>query len=104
MIVGTPVLVFPGFHTPVLTNLSFQGSDHVSQMHQRSEPRNLKVCINTFPNCRLKEFADKNFKFYKTGGKFSKRVENTVKRGEIALYEQFLLFSQCFLKTSTSDT
>ena len=29
---------------------------------------------------------------------FSKRVENTVGKGEIAHYEQFLHFSQCFLK------
>ena len=27
-----------------------------------------------------------------------KRVENTVGKGEIARYEQFLLFPQCFLK------
>ena len=30
------------------------------------------------------------------GRKFSKRVENTVGKGEIARYEQFLLFQQCF--------
>ena len=30
---------------------------------------------------------------------FSQRVENTVGKGEIALYQQFLLFQQCFLKT-----
>ena len=29
---------------------------------------------------------------------FSKRVENTVGKGEIARYEQFLLFPQFFLK------
>ena len=28
--------------------------------------------------------------------KLSKRVENTVGKGEIARYEQFLLFPQCF--------
>ena len=31
--------------------------------------------------------------------KFSKRVENTVGKGGIARYEQFLLFPQCFQKT-----
>ena len=31
--------------------------------------------------------------------KFSKRVENTVGKGEIACYEQFLLFPQCFRLT-----
>ena len=49
-------------------------------------------------NFRLKEFADDNFKFNKNGIKLSKRVENTVEKGEIARYEQFLLFPQCFQK------
>ena len=47
---------------------------------------------------KLKEFADDNFKFDKNGRKLSKRVENTVGKGEIALYEQFFLFPQCFQK------
>ena len=35
--------------------------------------------------------------FYNENGrKFSKRVENTVGKGEIAHYEQFLLFPPCF--------
>ena len=51
---------------------------------------------------KLKEFADDNFKFDENGKKFSKRVENTVGKGEIALYEQFLLFPLCFQKTSTT--
>ena len=42
--------------------------------------------------------ADDNFKFYKIGRKLSKQVENTVGKGEIAHYEQFLLFPQCFQK------
>ena len=46
----------------------------------------------------LKEFADDNFKFDENGRKLSKRVENTAGKGEIARYEQFLLFSQCFQK------
>ena len=33
---------------------------------------------------KLKEFADDNFKFDENGAKFSKRVENTVGKGEIA--------------------
>ena len=47
----------------------------------------------------LKEFADNNFKFDGNGGKFSEKIENTVGKGEIAHYEQFLLFPQCFQKT-----
>ena len=33
-----------------------------------------------------------------------KRVENTVGKGEIACYKQFLLFPQSFQKTCTADT
>ena len=47
---------------------------------------------------KLKEFADDNFKFGENGSKLSKRVENTVEKGEIARREQFLLFPQCFQK------
>ena len=47
---------------------------------------------------KLKEFADNNFKFDKHGRKLSKRVENTVGKGETARYEQFLLLPQCFEK------
>ena len=46
----------------------------------------------------MKEFADDNFKFDENSRKFSNLVENTVGKGEIALYEQFLLFPQCFQK------
>ena len=47
---------------------------------------------------KLKQSADDNFKFDENRRKFSKRVENTVGKGEIARYEQFLLFPQCFQK------
>ena len=45
---------------------------------------------------KLKEFPDDNFKFDENGRKFFKWVDNTVGKGEIARYEQFLLFPQCF--------
>ena len=51
---------------------------------------------------KLKESADDNFKFDENGRKLSKRVENTVEKGEIARYEQFLLFPQCFQKACFS--
>ena len=35
---------------------------------------------------------------------FFKRVENTVGKGEIGRYEQFLLFPRCFQKICTADT
>ena len=37
-------------------------------------------------------------KFEEKGRKLFKLVENTVGKGEIARYKQFLLFSQCFQK------
>ena len=57
----------------------------------------------TLESSKLKEFADINFKFDERGEKFSKWVEKTVAKGEIAHYEQFLLFPWCFQKTFTAD-
>ena len=36
--------------------------------------------------------------------KFSKPVEKTVEKGEIARHEQFLLFPHCFQKTCNVET
>ena len=47
---------------------------------------------------KLKKFADGNFKFDENSRWLSKRVENNVGKGEIARYEQFLLYPQCFQK------
>ena len=47
---------------------------------------------------KLKQFADDNFEFDVHSRKFSELVENTVGKGEIARYEQFLLFPLCFQK------
>ena len=52
----------------------------------------------------MKEFADNKFKFDENGWKFFERVENTVGKGEIARFEQFLLFPQSFQKTCTAET
>ena len=46
----------------------------------------------------MKEFADDDFRYDENGRKLSKQVENTVGKGEIARYEQVLLFPQCFQK------
>ena len=51
-----------------------------------------------------KKLADDNFRLDKNIIKFSKLEENTVGKGEIAYYEQFLLFPQCFQKTCIADT
>ena len=53
----------------------------------------LTYCQTTnLDSSKLKKFADNNFKFDENGSKLSKQVENTAGKGEIARYEQFLLF------------
>ena len=61
------------------------------------------MAINPLPDdkfysSKLKEFADNNFKFDENGRKLSKQVKDTAGKGEIARYQQFLLFPQCFQK------
>ena len=46
----------------------------------------------------LKEFTDGNFRYDECGKMFFKRKENTVRGGEIALYEQFSPFLAVFSK------
>ena len=66
---------------------------------KRSVWRHKPITRRQILDCsKLKEFADDNFKFDENGSKLFKRVENTVGKGEIARYEQFLLFPQCFQK------
>ena len=70
----------------------------------------LVTCIFSFPlthyqmtildSSKLKEFADDSFKSDENERKLSKQVESTVGKEEIARYEQFLLFPQCFQKAS----
>ena len=65
----------------------------------------LLLTLSQMTNFRLFQiFADNNFKIDENGGDFYKTVENTVEKGEIARYEQFLLFPQCFQKSCTTDT
>ena len=46
----------------------------------------------------MRQSADDNLKFDENSRKFFREIENTVGKGEIARYEQFLLFPQCFQK------
>ena len=48
--------------------------------------------MTNFRLLQTKEFVDDNYKFDKNGRKFFKKVENTMRKGQIALYKQFLLF------------
>ena len=59
---------------------------------------NVILTLSPMTNFRLFQTVD-NFKFNESGRKFFKRMKNTEGKGEIARYEQFLLFPQCFQKT-----
>ena len=69
-----------------------------------------ELSFKPFPNnqfltlSKFKALADDTFKFEENGRKFFEGVENTVRKGEIACYEQFFIFLQCFQKTFTEDT
>ena len=52
---------------------------------------------------KLKELVDDNFKFDENDRKFSKKVEKTVGKGEIAHNKQVLLSPQSFQKNCTAD-
>ena len=67
----------------------------------RFEPFPIRQVLDS---SKLKELVDDNFKFDENGRKFSKWVQNTVGKKEIARYEQFLLFPHGFQKTRTADT
>ena len=83
-------------------------------MFGETEPDNLlhnwcaqSISCSPFPKQQIldsskpKPFADDNSKFDENGKKFSKQIENTVGKGEIACYEKFF---QCFQKTCIADT
>ena len=61
-----------------------------------SQTTNFRL-FQTEKGCRRK------FKFDENGRTLSERVESTVRKREIARYEQFLLFPQCFQNTCTAD-
>ena len=67
-------------------------------------PHSLPIFFNSLPDdkildsSKLKKVADDSFRFHENERKLTKWIENTVGKGEIARYEQFLLFPQCFQK------
>ena len=82
----------------------------VQQFVKHKSNRNYPCFPGVFINSRripdsfkLKEIAEDNFKFDKNGGKPSGRVENAVGKGQIAIYEQILLFPKSIQKTCKAD-
>ena len=54
--------------------------------------------MTNFRLSQTERVCRRQFQIDENGRKLSKWVENTVGKGEIARYEQFLLFPQCFQK------
>ena len=94
-ITGTALRAFISLCQVVVLNYS---SEISSPLQQRTECFKPITKWQILDSSKLKEFADDNFKFDENGRKLSKWVENTVAKGEIAHYEQFLLFPQCLQK------
>ena len=68
---------------------------------------NNDLTLSQTTNCKLfqtESVCRRQFHFGENDRKLSKCVENTVGKGEIARYEQFLLFPQCFQKVYSADT
>ena len=110
--------VFPGFLTPVLTQISFQ-SHRLLFSHASAEVRGENTPVGNFASTGsrtrnhqvmsptrspqslpggAKEFEDYNFVFDENGRQFSKQAENTVGKGEIVRNEQFFPFPIVFSK------
>ena len=64
---------------------------------------NLSQTTNFRP-FQTESVSRRQFQIDENGRTFSEQVENSVRKGEIARYEQFLLFPQCSQKTCTADT
>ena len=70
----------------------------VSKYFECGQTRNEKFRLfQTEKVCR------RQLKFDENDIQFANQEENTVVKGKIARYEQFLLFSQCFQKTCIGD-
>ena len=72
-----------------VTNCHLHNISHASELFPKRQ---------ILDSSKLKLFADDNFKFDENGRRFFKGVETTVGKGEIARYEQFLLFPTVFSK------
>ena len=59
--------------------------------------------MTNFTLYQTESVCRRQFQIYENGRKFFKWIENTVGKGEIARYEQFLLFPLCFQKTFTAN-
>ena len=92
----TEIKISNQFHNmTILVAQQRSSQNSLAKLKYKYQPITRRQILNS---SKLKDSADDNFKFDKNGRKLSKWVENTVGKGEIARYEQFLLFQQCFQK------
>ena len=70
----------------------------VSILHVSSLPFPEQQILDSF---KPKQFADYNFECNENGRKSPERI---VAKGEIARYEQFLLFPMCFQKSCIANS
>ena len=92
---------FQGHHGPLVVFFptSVISKDLGAVLALDSVVKGLVLKQQILNSSELKRSADDNFKFDENSWKFSRWVENTVGKEEIARYEQFLLCPQCFQKT-----
>ena len=92
-----PIAHRRGIITEILEDVTVWYDDYVEDDETKARTvLTLSQKTNSREFSKLKEFADDNFRFDENGRKLLKWVENTVGKGEIARYEQFLLFPQSF--------
>ena len=94
----------PSFYNNHKTWLDNTLHFRLSQSQTFCHPARLNPLPQNVDSTKRKDFAVDNFRFVENGRKFLKLGENTVGIGEIARYEQFLLFPQGFQNTCTADT
>ena len=86
-----------------IVRLTFKIFSFRLQIFNKNSDVYTHVLRQILDSSKLKQNANENFKFDDNGRKLSEWVENIVVKEEIARYEQFLLFPQCFQKTCTAD-
>ena len=89
------------YHSHIDTNGNIPASLNLSNIGRAND--RLIPSRQILDSSKLKDFADYNFKLDENDRKFSKGIENTQGKEEIARNEQFILFPQCFQKTCTAD-
>ena len=79
-----------------------QYSSITDKVHSKLHRLTLSQTTN-LDSSKLKEYADDNFKFDENGRKLSKRVENTVAKGEMLVTSNFSFFHSVFKRLVSQE-